>query len=63
MPSFTVGNALREARAIFRASNPKNRLGNTPRGFPQTLFLKGETLVSPLNPFALAYAFAALRAE
>ena len=24
-PSFTIGNALRKARAIFRASNPKNR--------------------------------------
>ncbi len=55
---------LRAPQAIFRASNPKNRLGNTPRGFPQTPFLWGKnSCFSPRPPLALANAFARLRRE
>ena len=46
----------------WRLAN-ENAWGTPRRGFPQTLFLKGETLVSPLNPFALfcVYRVASLR--
>ena len=69
LPSITADTALRSARAIFRASNPKNRLGNTPPGFSPNPIPQGgnssflETLKAflPLNPFALFAYFASLR--
>ena len=49
MPSFTIGIAFRKVQAIFRASNPKNRLGNTPRGFPPSPFPQGGNSCFPHN--------------